>query len=950
MTRSSGPGTGLSGRLGVRAAVLLLTVIPLVLVSVPFGFTQVTRARAAASTADAVSQARRVGHLLQQLQRQGLLTAAFVADPSAAGADLSQQQAVEAELNNVHSGASPEVAAALERVASLSQLSQTAARRSISLADVAHSYDVAITGLIDALGLVSHTTSDGEGLRQQSAADALLRANEQRALRLITLVAAAVSPGQPFVDSAGQRAVAYAERFGQQAEPGDAAVVEKVESSALVRRIEQFVAAPGAQFAPEVVTTATQLTGQRAAAQDQVLDAIADRTAGWSADASRQAWLLGGAAIVLFGLVLALGVVLGRSMTRPAARAEPDREPARAGGTPLSAPEVTVESGGGPAVAVDRGRDSAASRQAGAQLLAGAARRTQNLVSRQLEVVGELRRTATEPVLIAHLFRLDRTAARLRRTAEDVLVLSGVSDRSRIGGPIELATALRSAAAEIDDEPRVRMTEPAEVLLVAGLGMDLVLLFAELLENAAESSPPESAVEVGTRFLPGGDLEVSVTDQGIGLPAARLAEENRRLAAPEDEPAEQLGLAVVARLAHRHGLSVELCPAAEGPGVTARVTVPQALFTREVDFRHEPAPVGLFEPGHVPDPVPQLLPAPAIAALATPADDGFGWFANPKPAWPEDEPAVPWEEPTRRGGEPALWGAEPAVSGESAWRGGEPALWGAEPAVSGESAWRGGETARRGDEPAWRGIESVLRGDEPARPGAGPVWCAVESAGRGAEPLLRGDEPAQQGAGPVRPQEAESGWSQAEPDSEPSNQPTTEPTGQPGQPAAEPTGQPGQPAAEPTGQPGQPAAEPTGQRSDESTGRPDQPAVGSADPSTSESADQRAAEPAGQPDAEFAASTGTLADLLEESTVDPVDPVPTQRFAPVAPELRDGMARRVPGAQLAPGLRLPQLVRPPSVRRGLRDPAAERATFDAFSDGVAKARQATSLTADQGGA
>jgi hypothetical protein len=66
-----------------------------------------------------------------------------------------------------------------------------------------------------------------------------------------------------------------------------------------------------------------------------------------------------------------------------------------------------------------------------------------------------------------------------------------------------------------------------------------------------------------------------------------------------------------------------------------------------------------------------------------------------------------------------------------------------------------------------------------------------------------------------------------------------------------------------------------------------------------------------------------------------------------APMTRGGMVRRVPGAQLAPGLRQQPAGRPIAravANRTQRDPAAERAAFDAFADGLAKAGVSTADT------
>ncbi|MFC7484906.1 hypothetical protein ACFQX7_39470 [Luedemannella flava] len=57
------------------------------------------------------------------------------------------------------------------------------------------------------------------------------------------------------------------------------------------------------------------------------------------------------------------------------------------------------------------------------------------------------------------------------------------------------------ALAEIEEFQRVRFTELDDVTVAAGPASDLVLVFAELLENAAVFSPPESVVEVSARLV-----------------------------------------------------------------------------------------------------------------------------------------------------------------------------------------------------------------------------------------------------------------------------------------------------------------------------------------------------------------------------------------------------------------------------------------------------------------
>ncbi|ATY15399.1 hypothetical protein CU254_37175 [Amycolatopsis sp. AA4] len=768
--RSPEAAARLLDRLGLRtvqARVTVLVVVPLILVAaaaVPFVLTQVTAASTAATASDAAARAQRVGGLVGQLQRESLLAAAFVADLSATNSALvRQQQSVDSAAHGVADGL-------LSPGGSLAKLRQNALNRQISVADIASGYDSLSTGVIDALGLATSDSADARAL------DALLRADEQRAARATALVA---SVG---VDRAGQRAAVYGEQFARLAGTQDAAQLAAVESGTTAQQLDRLAAAPrqDRQFVSDVVTAGTQLADQRDAAETRLAGAIANAASAKASSATRTAFLVGGAAIVLFGLVAALSVLAARSIARPLRRlssqarstadlaapelvqiAEPGSDspqpslPALEAGTGGELAELADAFNRLRGAAVDAVTEQANARRAGVQLLVGAAKRTQNLVAGQRTMVEELTRGTDDPVLLAGLHRVEHAALRLRRTADDLLVVTGNRDESRVGGPIELATALRSAAVEIDDESRIRIGEPADALLAPSLGIDLVLLFAELLENAAAFSPPESPVEISTEFEPSGDLLVRIADHGVGLSADRLAQENHRLAEPVDAASgQQLGLAVVGRLAQRHSLRVELESTPDG-GVTAKVSVPKALFTRDVDFRRGP---GLFEPGQVPDPRPVLLPAPAIAALSTPTPAGFSWFTDP----PEPDAAEP-------------------------------------------------------------------------KPDEAPKW---------------------------------------------------------------------------------PEAEP-----------------------------------------EFASLTGTL-ELPEEpeestkdtpDTSDVADPSPTHQFTVVPPESRDGVFRRVPGAQLAPGLKIPQIVRTPLPRRGLRDPAAERATFDSFSDGVAKAQQVTAQQADQGG-
>ena len=128
---------------------------------------------------------------------------------------------------------------------------------------------------------------------------------------------------------------------------------------------------------------------------------------------------------------------------------------------------------------------------------------------------------------------------------------------------------------------------------------------------------------------------LSVEDHGIGVPPDRLDELNRLLADPRaDEPASTagLGLYVVARLAGRHGIRVEL-RARAGGGTSAVVVVPHTLVAGP------PEPEGT--PGTAADQAGRTRPsaAPHGSARAT----------APVPATPPDAAPPPAGDRAARG-------------------------------------------------------------------------------------------------------------------------------------------------------------------------------------------------------------------------------------------------------------------------------------------------------------
>ncbi|MFC9593260.1 nitrate- and nitrite sensing domain-containing protein [Streptomyces sp. NPDC056944] len=200
--------------------------------------------------------------------------------------------------------------------------------------------------------------------------------------------------------------------------------------------------------------------------------------------------------------------------------------------------------------------------------------RSLGLVERQLGVIEKLEEREQDPDRLATLFKLDHMATVMRRHSENLLVLAGHEHVHGHAGPVPLVDVLRAAVSEIERYERVTIQSLPPHAQVAGFAADdLSHLVAELLENATSFSPPDAEVQLSGWLLESGEVMLSVQDAGIGMTASRSAELNARLAEadPDAFEGEGLGMRVIALLAARHGVRVELRE--QKPGGTAAVVV-----------------------------------------------------------------------------------------------------------------------------------------------------------------------------------------------------------------------------------------------------------------------------------------------------------------------------------------------------------------------------------------
>src|SRR6476646_8860721 len=287
-------------------------------------------------------------------------------------------------------------------------------------------------------------------------------------------------------------------------------------------------------------------------------------------------------------------------------------------------------------------------RQFTSDLLTNLARRNQSLLHRQLEIINQLEESERDPDALADLFALDHIATRVRRNAENLLVLAGEQPPRTWSEPVPLRDVLRAAIAETENLERVVFVVDEKSAVVGHTVTDLTHLLAELTENAVRFSPPDTTVTVRSRpdrARPGGRL-ITIEDWGLGMPAERIEGANALLASPPDIDvgmSQRLGFHVVARLATRHGIKVGLS-VTPGSGTTALVSLPPSLFAP----LYPTAAASAGRPAAEPEPTPPVAPQVGTDAIRAapprvvdPANWGGWWDPAVASAMPAFNPTLP---------------------------------------------------------------------------------------------------------------------------------------------------------------------------------------------------------------------------------------------------------------------------------------------------------------------
>jgi hypothetical protein len=265
-----------------------------------------------------------------------------------------------------------------------------------------------------------------------------------------------------------------------------------------------------------------------------------------------------------------------------------------------------------------------------ASICSSLALRDLNLVDSVIDQLERLYEREDDPDTLGALYQIDNLAIRLRRNAENLRVLAGQSNDDAVPESASLVDLLRAALSSIRQHDRVALGQIVSVGVVGPVAADIGRALTELLDNGANNSPPNSQVRASAHLTEQGSVLVRIEDDGIGLSADQLGTLNRQLSSTpvlDRQAVTHMGLAVVAQLAYRHKLRVQLTSRIP-QGTTVLVTIPAALICE--------LPTGMWSGGST----VAVMPHPATPRTTTQARTTISdRIAIDRAAPPRNQPA-----------------------------------------------------------------------------------------------------------------------------------------------------------------------------------------------------------------------------------------------------------------------------------------------------------------------
>ncbi|SFY52900.1 ATP-binding protein [Streptomyces sp. F-1] len=259
-------------------------------------------------------------------------------------------------------------------------------------------------------------------------------------------------------------------------------------------------------------------------------------------------------------------------------------------------------------------RELARSERRAAAAQAASAKALSRVQAKSVSMLADLREMQERhgEEVFGDLLKLDHSTSQLGLMTDRLALLMGGRSSRAWNKPIVMESILRGAVGRIAAYQRVRL-HCSTTAAISGFAAEGVMhLLAELMDNAANFSPPIDEVHVYVEDRSAG-LVVTIEDSGLKMAdaAMRRAEEavSGRMTDLASLQGTRLGLAVVGRLAVKYGISVNYRPSSRG-GTGVVVLLPPQLIAQQREAV-APGAVGRATAGTVPTPGPAPAPAPA---------------------------------------------------------------------------------------------------------------------------------------------------------------------------------------------------------------------------------------------------------------------------------------------------------------------------------------------------
>ncbi|WP_131763847.1 ATP-binding protein, partial [Actinomadura fibrosa] len=158
--------------------------------------------------------------------------------------------------------------------------------------------------------------------------------------------------------------------------------------------------------------------------------------------------------------------------------------------------------------------------QSAKSTLRGMMRAVQSLANEQQLAISTMQERHDDPDVLDGLLRIDHMNAQIGRRAQATAVLCG-SWPGQQRSASSLSDVVRGATSRIRDYLRVNLQGAVNTAVTSRAVEPVVLTLAELLDNAARHSRPDTSVEVNFRTAHNG-VAIMIDDAGVAMDAEEL--------------------------------------------------------------------------------------------------------------------------------------------------------------------------------------------------------------------------------------------------------------------------------------------------------------------------------------------------------------------------------------------------------------------------------------------